>query len=484
MILCGILLILSVSLWIKFHSYKQEYFISLPERGNELKKVYPVAWGIIEMLASYQIRLNDVRRKKSIERLNVIQEYKDSEVLYNIRRVSLVYVIITITAAFGLFYGVSLMGDGLLSKGQILRPSYGDPETTYNFYANDYEMSLEVAPVEYEIDQVLENFEKGYDELMVQILGDNESLEAVNQDLNLISYIPQYAITVRWLTSNIECVDLSGQVHNETFLAEDMVPVVLTAIFSYQACEAQYEINVNIVAPDMNQEELFYRKVKRELENSEKASRQSSTVDLPSNIGDVTMKYHLQKENHTLLLVGLGLLAAGAIFPGMNQDLNTKVKERKNQMLLDYSEIVSKLNILSGSGMSILRAWEKIVKDYEKKCTDGRGQRRYAYEEMKITYYEIESGISETAAYAEFGRRCNVHEYLKLGSLLEQNVKKGAKGLSRILEEEANLAFEQRKNIAKKLGEEAGTKLLIPMMIMLAIVMVIVMIPAFTSFQV
>ena len=39
-------------------------------------------------------------------------------------------------------------------------------------------------------------------------------------------------------------------------------------------------------------------------------------------------------------------------------------------------------------------------------------------------------------------------------------------------------AFLERKNIAKRLGEEAGTKLLIPLFIMLMIVMAIVILPA------
>ena len=46
------------------------------------------------------------------------------------------------------------------------------------------------------------------------------------------------------------------------------------------------------------------------------------------------------------------------------------------------------------------------------------------------------------------------------------------------LEKEACEAFEQRKAYAKKLGEEASTKMLMPMMIMLAIVMAVIMVPA------
>ena len=46
---------------------------------------------------------------------------------------------------------------------------------------------------------------------------------------------------------------------------------------------------------------------------------------------------------------------------------------------------------------------------------------------------------------------------------------------------EAVQAFEERKATAKRLGEEAGTKLLLPMFLMLAIVLVIVIVPAFFS---
>ena len=43
---------------------------------------------------------------------------------------------------------------------------------------------------------------------------------------------------------------------------------------------------------------------------------------------------------------------------------------------------------------------------------------------------------------------------------------------------EAADAFEQRKNTARRLGEEAGTKLMLPLMLSLMTVMMIVAIPA------
>ncbi len=109
---------------------------------------------------------------------------------------------------------------------------------------------------------------------------------------------------------------------------------------------------------------------------------------------------------------------------------------------------------------------------------------RPAYEEMVVTCREIESGVGERTAYEHFGERCGGRRYRKLSSLLIQNAKKGTKGLAALLEQEAEEAFEERKNSAKKLGEEAGTKLLFPMLLMLGIVIAIIMVPALLSFQI
>ena len=46
--------------------------------------------------------------------------------------------------------------------------------------------------------------------------------------------------------------------------------------------------------------------------------------------------------------------------------------------------------------------------------------------------------------------------------------------MTELLKLESIQAFEERKAQAKRLGEEAGTKLLLPMFLMLAVVLVIV----------
>ena len=60
---------------------------------------------------------------------------------------------------------------------------------------------------------------------------------------------------------------------------------------------------------------------------------------------------------------------------------------------------------------------------------------------------------------------------------------RGSRELIDILEREASDAFEERKKKARILGEEAGTKLLFPMIIMLGLILMILIIPAFISMR-
>ena len=166
---------------------------------------------------------------------------------------------------------------------------------------------------------------------------------------------------------------------------------------------------------------------------------------------------------------------------GTDRDLKKQVNDRKEQLQLDYPEIVSSLALLIGAGMTVPNAWQRVAKDYRVRKQE-TGRKRYAYEEMLLTIYEMESGVAQTKAYERFGRRCRVQCYNRLSSMLSQNVKKGATNLAVLLREEAAYAFEERKHTARRFGEKAGTKLLMPMMMLLCMIMIVIMVPAFKTY--
>lgn len=170
------------------------------------------------------------------------------------------------------------------------------------------------------------------------------------------------------------------------------------------------------------------------------------------------------------------------LFARKKSAMDKALKLREKQMRMDYPQIVSKLTMLFSAGLTIREAWGKVVTAYITQREDGYPM-HYAYEEMLMTYRELQGGMSEGEAYNRFGRRCKLAGYMKLSALLVQNLKKGNKGLSQLLAYEGVQAMEERKSLAKKLGEEAATKLLLPMLLMLSIVIVVLIVPAFMTLQ-
>ena len=147
----------------------------------------------------------------------------------------------------------------------------------------------------------------------------------------------------------------------------------------------------------------------------------------------------------------------------------------------DYPDIVSKLIVFIGAGLSVRQSWESIVKDYENEITES-GERRYAYEEMSKALARLKNGTQENIVYKDFGRSCSLRQYMKLSSLLEQNRRSGLANMHTLLSLESQSAWDERINLARREGEELNTKLLLPLFMMLLIVMMMIIVPALLIF--
>ena len=202
---------------------------------------------------------------------------------------------------------------------------------------------------------------------------------------------------------------------------------------------------------------------------------------LPQKVEDAKIQY--QEVTHPvwkkMLLFGLALCV---IFP-MLLDYQTEqgIRKRDLQLQKEYPEMVERFVLLLGAGLTIRGTWERITRDYEQRKERGEITFRYLYEEMLLTRFDLENGKSEVAAYTSFGRRVSLIQYMKFSTLLVQNLKKGSDDLLRRMNLEAEDAARSRQELAKKMGEEAGTRLLLPMMIMLVVVFALIMVAAFHS---
>lgn len=136
--------------------------------------------------------------------------------------------------------------------------------------------------------------------------------------------------------------------------------------------------------------------------------------------------------------------------------------------------------LLISAGLNCKGAWYRMSEEYKRKHSNG-GKKRYLYEEMLLTRRQLENGMNEGKAYELFGKRMGLLKYMKFSTVLVQNLKKGSADLLNILEYEAVDVLKERRENAKILGEQAGTKLLMPMMLMMVEVFAIIIIAAFQN---
>ena len=100
---------------------------------------------------------------------------------------------------------------------------------------------------------------------------------------------------------------------------------------------------------------------------------------------------------------------------------------------------------------------------------------------MRYALMDIKAGRPEAVAYEEFARRCRVKEVTKFVSVVVMNLRRGGSEVVPVLKAQGDECWEMRKSAARQMGEEASTKILIPMMIMFLGIVLIVATPAVLS---
>lgn len=175
-------------------------------------------------------------------------------------------------------------------------------------------------------------------------------------------------------------------------------------------------------------------------------------------------------EKADITYVIITLASPFIVFYLYDKELVSKQNKKYAMIRADFPDVVSKLVLLVNAGMTLSRAWEKL-------CTDTK-KHTPLYKELKITYQQIQAGKPEGEAYEDFAKRCRVKEISKFIMLIIQNLKKGTDDLVPLLKLQADECWELRKGRAKKLGDEASEKLIIPIMIMFIGILIIVILPA------
>lgn len=496
-IILGLVIVLFVFLSAAVRNYEKELVDSLSKKAHPLQFLYPLAFFLMDKAGGFlkssriipentgkSLTSQDIEDK--LKALYIGENVKRTVRIHNGRRVALALLVFLLFDVMAFLGGISQKGGKLIEEGYLKRPSWKEEDTSVTLRALLKDTAERLFHREFKInvstesltgDEIEKEFGKGIDYLDKYVLKNNKSPALVYSSLNFPKKIPGNNIKINWSSNNIRVLENDGKVHNEDLEKEVLIEV--TARLTLQDRSMTYTRAYAVQPKVYTKKEKAVKELEEALKEKDKNSREDKRLKLPDSISGYSVSWQERKDNRVIKVFLFGLAASLICIPLTNKEVSLLAEKRNKELLMDYPEIINKFLLLVNAGMSISNAWVKIAEDYRKKGKD----KRFAFEEMAFTAKALKMGVSEGSAYEEFGRRIKLMPYLRFSTLLAQNIQKGSPDFIRRLEEETLKAFEERKEAAKKAGEEAGTRLLVPMAGMFILVMVIILVPAMSSFQ-
>ena len=417
---------------------------------------------------------------RSLVYLNPAGEIKEEYRKFETGRIGMSLLILLAGMILSVFLKLSAVsekavGDGIFEREEwngnrqsVSLIGYMDSETV-EVDMNIYTRTLS----EEETEKYIADFTKNADKL---IGGENPDLLHVRSDLVLKEKYDGYTFKIVWRSSDpYRVASYNGKVDLTTGEGD----VTLTAYCSLGDYEAAIPIQIHVVLPDTDPAKRYEEELINYLIESEESGREEKEWILPDEFSGKKITWEYRVEDNSMLLFAVFVAVSLIIYFASGKDLSSKADKKKEKMRRSYPKILRQLALYVGAGMTVKGAFTKIAED-----SRGMTEDDPIYEEMRFACREMNQGLGEANAYERFGNRTGLGEYIKLAGLLSQNLKRGNTGFVIRLRSEADNAMRERVLEARKAGEEAQTKMLIPMMMMLAVVMVMIMIPAMTGMNI
>lgn len=380
----------------------------------------------------------------------------------------------------------------------IKKEDYGGNEQTVDFLLQKEDtteqVALQVRPrmlTEKERDKKMK---EAFCDLEYHLKGDNQSLSRVTKALDLTLDYKEYPFDLECLPEDFTLMDDEGNLRNskEELLAagyqekdlEQGIATHVTVILWYGENSMKKSFEITLFPREENETEILFGSLKQLLQQEEKKALYQEGFTIPTRMQGVEISKAGEEKITPLHVLFFSIFVIVLLLLREKENMKKKEKNRRDRLMRSYPWFVNELLLLMGAGLQVKNVFQIMIEEYGKENKDNSSvkDKMPLIEEIRVARHSMELGMPEEQVYYRLGRRLKLPCYIKLMTLLEQNVKKGAKGISSVFEQEELTAFEERKNLAKRYGEEASTRLLGPMILLLLVVMLMIMIPAFMSF--
>lgn len=421
---------------------------------------------------------HEEKTKKKIRRLEVVSTGK-LETLAHMYTVKNAAVCLGIFLVFTLMSGLICLTEKYRKEPDniIEREDYQGNTKEYDIYMSiDGEESvyaLQVAPVTYTEEEFNSQVNRIYEELGEHMLNGNEDTEHICTDLLLDSWDSSGVFSIRWSSDYPEYVTSFGQVRTDNL--EQDIDVVLTAEITYQDYTACRSYEITVIANKGNNNENSVTDIAgQSLEQLEINSRNEKTIEIPRELFGVTVSLEPKNQNNAVLIMVFAIFVCVIFICWKQNRLKERMRNRDNMLNKQYSVLVNKLSLLLETGMTLKHSLKQITVEAQKQDL--------LIQELEYTLREIDAGADEATAYEQLGARLALPNYIRVMNHISQNLRLGTRDLRNLMEDEVRLSVETRLELARKKGEEASTKLVFPMIILLAVIMVIIIVPAMMQF--
>ncbi len=384
------------------------------------------------------------------------------------------------------------------SEIYIKKEGYGGSEQTVGLLLQKEDtteqVTLQVRPKMLTEEERDKKMTEAFCYLEDNLKGDNQSLSKVTEALDLALDYKEYPFEMECLPEDFTLMDDEGNLRNskEELLAagyqekdlEQGIVTHVTVILWYGESSMEESYEITLFPRPENETEILFGSLKQLLQQEEKRALYQEGFTIPARTQGVEISKTDGKKVTPLHVLFFGIFVVVLLVLREKENVKKKEECRRDRLMKSYPWFVNEMLLLMGAGLQVKNVFQIMIEEYEKENKDNPSakDKMPLLEEIKIASHSMELGMSEEQVYYRLGRRLKLPCYIKLMTLLEQNVKKGAKGISAVFEQEELAALEERKNLAKRYGEEAGTRLLGPMILLLLVIMLMIMIPAFLSF--
>lgn len=391
-------------------------------------------------------------------------------------KLKIVYVLIFCMALVFDVTGGVLKKDNTIDRKQIGGDSV-DVDLILNVkdMVEDYEIHLEIEPEKI----TKEKADACFLEVIEEI---EEEFQSIEREVPIQTSYAEGLVKAEWSFSPSGIIDSDGKIQIEK-LSEENTLVTAKAVLKCGAYETLYSFPFQIAKPKLTEWEKLERALEEWFDNQQEKEG-TDIFQLPEELNGVRIQWEEKKELFAvkiLCLEGISLIVLQIARKKEKENLEIKRKQKRD---LQYPEISNQLLVLLESGMTTRQAWHKMASQYKEKRKNLLAEESEVYEGIVRMDCLLSEGEKEKAAYDDFALQMDTMCYRRLVRLLVNNLEKGSKDICQQLNVEAKQAYEQRMLTAKKIGEEASTKMLIPMMLMMILVMIIVIAPAIMGFSI